>query len=242
MFLTTTSDPNLALFCLETVKNDLQTFASKIHLDASWLMIATAVLALIVGIFGYKLIKLWMAVTAGFIGYWGGAALFTFLTEKSELIAKLPEFSGYILGGIFAVAFLYLGWRKFSYVMFTWFVVLGMAIVEKYTNNPLVFLSFFGIFIKDSLISPISMYLAGGLLLGLLATLFARVAFAALSSLAGSLFLFYFACEYFPALAENGWVNFVANRNANYVMLGTAVVFFAIQLLINKRKRRRRRA
>lgn len=173
-------------------------------------MAVCAALAVVVGLFSYRLIKLWMGLSVGGIGYFVGTALFTLLDGKADM----PDFLQYVFGGIIALAFLYLGFHKFSYVFFGLAATIGSFVVITY-------------FPEERLLAA-----GGAILAALLAVFFFRIAVALISSFVGGMVLVGMLGE---LASDVEALQFQAGDNiAFYIGLGITVVFFICQLLICK--------
>lgn len=88
--------------------------------------------AVVVGLYGYSLIKLISALSFGGIGYIVGAALFGFLDARVDW---LPAWGVYLVGGVLAVAFLCMAYFKFSYALYSLFAFAGCVVTQFYCGD-----------------------------------------------------------------------------------------------------------
>ncbi len=123
---------------LSDMTGALEDLAEAFKLAPMIFYIAGLVLAAVIGVFGYKLIKLITAVVAGVIGYYFvGAELYFLLTDLFKL-KDLPEWAVYIPAAVFGLLFFALAFKKFSYTFYTAMGLIGFAVTYFYTANALL--------------------------------------------------------------------------------------------------------
>lgn len=190
--------------------------AGKVEVSERSMFIAGAVFAVIVGLLGYRFIKLFMGVLIGLVGYFAGLELFAYLQETTSVIAKAPQWTSYVVGVFLAVMFMALGFSKFSYAMFALFTVIGY--------------NFAGYYLPDR---PL-LALAGAVVLALLSTLIVRFSFILVSSVAGG----FAVVMYLGALLPKArFLQLGAEKSAFWVAVGVVLVFFVFQYATRRRKK-----
>lgn len=170
-------------------------------------------LACVIGLFGYKLIKLLMAASLGSLGYVVGAELFLAFHQH---YAKAPEWCAYIAGGVIAIAFILLAYRYFSYALYTVAALCGYIIVSFYVDNLWV-------------------ALGGAILFGMISVLILRVSFVLATSLIAGVFAGNCLVQILPA----NLVIFqgkIGEWTPLAIMLAISLFFFIIQLATNRRR------
>lgn len=102
------------------VMNDFNAYLTNMAKEAeiaAWILFVAGLVAVFaVGLFGYKLVKPLSAIVAGYVGYFLGEELYHVLIKAR--FESCPEWVLYVMGGVFAALFLFLGFVKFSYVLF----------------------------------------------------------------------------------------------------------------------------
>ena len=100
--------------------NDFNAYLTNMAKEAEiavWILFVAGLVAVFaVGLFGYKLVKPLSAIVAGYVGYFLGEELYHVLIKAR--FESCPEWVLYVMGGVFAALFLFLGFVKFSYVLF----------------------------------------------------------------------------------------------------------------------------
>ena len=120
--------------------NDLNEFltnaAAKAEIGA-WVLLASALIAVFaVGLFGYKLVKPLASLLMGYVGYFIGAEIYSAVIKQH--FESCPQWVLYVVGGVFAALFIFLGFVKFSYVWFALAAVGGYVAVSFYSNGNLI--------------------------------------------------------------------------------------------------------
>lgn len=205
-------NPDL-LKLLQSCNNAISSLADKITLDA-WIAFAVAAaLAAAVGAFGYKLIKLVIALGFGVGGYFIGEDLYRLLAEK---FTELPDWAVYVCGGVVAVGFCVFAFLKFSYAWFGVAAIFGYIAVGHFMPDGYVLLS-----------------VGAALLIALLSVSLIRVVFIlATSAMAGG-FLISFLGAIFP---EQGFLQ-IGQGWIPYVLVAVAAILFAsVQFATNRQR------
>ena len=193
------------------LNNILVDLAAKISVDARILFGIGIGLALIVGLFGYKLIKLLLSLSFAAVGYTVGTQLFLFLGSK---ITNIPTWAEYVCGGILAILFLCMSFAKFSYV---WF---GSAVLMGYVAASLFIPAEYPLLI-----------LGAALVIGLISVMLIRTMFVLTTSLGAGLLCVNFVFEIVPSLT---WLNLQASQIALWIAVGIAVVLALVQFVTNR--------
>ena len=204
------------LFTLLGDLNGLFTgWAEKLNISTMILLIAGAVLAAVIGVFGYKLIKLTLAIFMGGFGYLAGCELFGLVIKNPEKLDWLV----YVFGGVLAIVFLAISIARPRVSLFVLAAALGYAMVQFYAKGNAV------------------LGIAGAIVLGFIAIRFARVVFCLLTSAVGGFALVSFLSALLPNVAvlqlkAGEWIGLAIGA-------GAVLVFFIIQMVSNKRKKYR---
>ena len=118
------------------VLNDLNAavsaWAAEINIKAWILFLVGLVISVAIGFLGYKMIKLVMGLGLAYVGYFVGVELFRILYKTYDW---MPDWIMYIVGAVLAVAFLFLAFAKFSYVIFSVSALLSYFVLMFYTDN-----------------------------------------------------------------------------------------------------------
>lgn len=175
--------------------------------------IAGLVVALGVGLFGYKLIKLLTACIAATVGYYFvGAELYFLVVDWFKL--ELPTWAPYIPAVLFGALFFLMAFKKFSYAFYTVMALLGFVITYFYTQNVLL-------------------SIGGALLLALLCMFILRVSFVLLSSFAAAFVGISMVSAMVPdlTLLQLSYTNWIGLG----ITAGVALVFIAVQLIVTRK-------
>ena len=198
---------------LEDMNDLVRTWAADLKISSVIFFAVGIALACVVGLFGYKLIKLMMAVCMGSVGYLVGVELFFAFYKHYE---KLPEWCSYIAGGLIAIVFICLAYRHFSYALYTVSAICGYVITSFYIDNVWV-------------------AIGGAIVLAMLSIIILRVFFVLATSLLAGAFAGNCLVQILPAnlaifQGEIGeWVPAA-------IMLAFALFFTIIQLATNRRR------
>ena len=193
------------------LNNFLSDVAAKTSLDVRILLGVGIGLALIVGLFGYKLIKLLLSVSFAAVGYTVGAELFLFLGTK---INSLHGWMEYVCGGIIAVLFLSMAFAKFSYVWFASAFLIGLVGAS--------------LFIPQEYSSVI---FGAALVISLISIMLIRTMFILTTSFGAGILCVNFVFEIVPSLT---WLNLQASQIALWIAVGIAVVLALVQFVTNR--------
>ncbi len=186
--------------------------AEGIGLSASIFYIVGLLLAVGIGVFGYKLIKLLLALIAAGIGYYlVGVQLYNLFVQMTGL--QLVGMLAYVPAIIFAVLFFFIGFKKFSYAFYTIMALIGFLITYVFTQA--IFLA-----------------VGGAVLLALLCMFMVRVSFILLTSLAAG---------FISVLCLHGMLPNILlfdmafdNMIGVLVALGVSLIFAIVQLIITR--------
>jgi hypothetical protein len=196
---------------LDKMTGAIDATAAKLHIKAMILYIVGVALALVIGVLGYRLIKLVLSAGLAYFGYLVGLELFTYLGTK---FADLPSFLAYVCGGIFAVLFFVAAFLRFSYALYSVLCALGAYLVVFYTGGTWL------------------LGLGGGILFALIAIFFVRASFVLISSFVGGVCCIGFLGKLLPDVAI---LQLGANATAFYIALGAVLVFALLQFLTTRR-------
>ena len=191
---------------------------------AEWSKIPVAVffaiglaLALVVGLFGCKLLRL--VLSCGFAGLG--------FTIAAELVALFPINAGSALpwinigvGVVLAALFLWLSFRRFSYMLFMLLVAIASYIVAFYTAGSITLSICLGVFVA------------------LFAMRYVRFVFRLMTSFVGGALAVRFLGNLLPDVS---FLQLGDESAAFFVAIGVVVVFFLLQLLIGPRKAKKKK-
>ena len=193
------------------LNNILVDLASKISMDTRILFGIGIGLALLVGLFGYKMIKLLLSASFAAVGYSVGVQFFHFLGSK---ISNFPTWMEYVCGGILAVLFICMAFAKFSYVWFGFAALMGGVVTS--------------LFIPEEY--PL-LILGVALIIGLISVMLIRTMFVLTTSLGAGLLCVNFAFGIFPNMS---WLNLQASQIALWIAVGIAIVLALVQFVTNR--------
>ncbi|MBQ8431851.1 MAG: hypothetical protein IJX28_03100 [Clostridia bacterium] len=188
--------------------------AAYLGISATVLYIVGIVCAVLIGVLAYRLVKLFLALLGGGLGYLIGTQLFWEVRTEA-----MPEWLAYVFGGVVALAFLWLTFGRASYLWFGIMAVVGFCAVRFWLTEDL----WIGV--------------GGGFLLAILSMRFFRL-FYMLTTGLGCGFL---AAGCLAAVLPEVAVLQPASDNVGYfaISLGAAAVFCLAQYLLHRRRRRR---
>ena len=192
----------------------LSAFAASIKIPELVLFAFGALVALLVGVIGYKCVKLLSAACFGIGGYAIGHALFTAAKAKFEW--NVPNFVGIIIGVVLLAVLGYLAYRKFAYALF------GMI--------------WFAIFLFAYFVYPNYLVAAAaGLVAALLSAYFVRLAVIVVTSFVGGFTVVAMVSAMVP------WVkffNYSQTKLSIVLALVIFVIFAIVQLATTKPKKK----
>ena len=87
---------------LEDLGASLEAWAKQLGFDAWIMFLAGLAATVLVGFFGYKMIKVLMGLGLAYVGYFVGVEIFT---VAKETLTWLPGWSVYILGALIGILF-----------------------------------------------------------------------------------------------------------------------------------------
>lgn len=166
--------------------------------------------SVIVGLFGYKLIKAVTGLGLAYVGYFAGAELYALLSEKLEW---LPEWSCYVIGGVLAIVFFCLAFVKFSYAIFTAAGIAGYLVVLFYFENQVL-------------------AVGGGVIAAMLSILMIRAVYILATGFACGMLSVSFLSAMLPKvdqlrLEDGNWI-------ALFLALGLTALFAVVQFVMNR--------
>ena len=203
----------------QELTNLFATWAKDLKVKANAMFILGIVLAVVVGIVGYHLIKLLMGVALGTVGYFAGTALFTYLRESFEVFEKVPDWVSYVFGGVVALLLMILGFARFRYAVFVAYAAIGYYLVYYYISEELV------------------MTLAGALIFALIASICVRFFSILLTSAIGGFAGVSFLGAILPKVsALQIGTTFDVKNVAFWIAVGASLLFVIVQYLTRTRK------
>ena len=192
----------------------LSAFAASIKIPDMVLFALGALIALLVGVIGYKCVKLFSAACFGVGGFAAGYALFSVVNTKFELDA--PKFVGVIIGLVLLAVLGYLAYKKFAYALFG---VIGFAIFV------------FAYFVYPNYLLAV----AAGILAALISTYCVRLAVIVITSFFGGFTVVAMVSAMVP------WVkvfNFNQGIISKLIALGVFVIFAIVQFATTHSKKK----
>ena len=194
---------------IQAIKN----LAADLNVAEGLLFVVGAVLALVVGLFGYRLLKLVAAVGMGAVGFSVGTALFDFLLLQG-ILPELPEVAAYAFGGVLALVFGFLGYKKYTYALFYGAFAILSGFVWGLTGDAAIATGL-------------------GLFLAIIAVLIVRVATVLLTSFVGSFLVVGCAGQMLTEMID---IN-VASANSDLgllIALGLGAIFTLLQFIFSR--------
>lgn len=178
--------------------------------------IVGVLIAVAIGVLGYKLIKPVLAAVMACIGFFAGVDVYlTFIWQKVEW---MPVWSCYVIAVILAALFFLLTWKRPMGGMFSFAAVVGFTLVSFYTDSMVIIM-------------------AGGILLAMLSAIITRFVFILVTGALSGLFA---VCSLSQILPN---VEFFQIKNDNMIALivvgAVALLFVVVQLIINRHHKRR---
>ena len=117
---------------LDDLVASLETWAKQLGFEAWILFLAGLIATVLVGFFGYKMIKMLMGLGLAYVGYFVGVEIFL-IAQKT--LSWIPEWACYIFGAVIGILFMSMAVVKFSYTLYTAFAILGYCVTLFYTDN-----------------------------------------------------------------------------------------------------------
>ncbi len=220
---------NWILACLKGEMNGWVEAMERFHGDvieagANALGLQTAVLyavgmacAALIGVFAYKLVKLFLSLLGGGFGYLMGVALFEALGVEA-----MPEWLAYVFGALVGILFLGLSFGRASYVWFCLVATLGYGVLRVLVT-------------EDSWVC-----LGGAFLLAMLAMTFFRIVYILFTSFGCA----WFGVGFLTALLPEGAALRMVNDSWWFygTVVGVAALLALVQFWLNRRRRKRNAA
>ena len=201
-FLATGGAPSSVVWATDK----LTVLAGVMKIPAIVLFILGAAVALFVGLFGYKCVKLLCGIGFGVAGFAIGYELFTFL--NGHFGWKLPGFIAIIVGGVLLIVLGFLAFKKFAYALFG--LIGFLVFVFAYFVYP------------NYLIAAVA-----GVVVALLSTYFVRMATAIITSFIGGFTLVGMLSAILPKIS---YINYREGLTSKMVAIMVFLVFVGIQL------------
>ena len=193
----------------------LEATAHAAHLPPVAVYILAVGLSLLVGLLGYRLVRVWTAILGAYVSYYlMGSGIVLLDGSMDWHIPTAIVYAVAILTGV--LAFL-LALKQFTFVFYTVMGIVGFSVVLFYTDNLLL-------------------ALVGAFLLALICVLLLRISVIGATSLAAATLLVGILSALFPRLAllapcaGNWW--------ALAIIAAVAVVFAVFQLLTTRKAKR----
>lgn len=196
---------------IEMVTQKIISIAAGINVPEKVVLVLGLVLAALVGVFGYKYIKLLTTGIFGVAGFVIGFEVFTMVNR--HFAWNLPGACAYIVGVVMLFGLGYLAFKKFVFALF------GMAALAGFVGAYLVHPDYFLAIAAAVIVSMVSMY-------------FIRYAFTAIISSAAAFVTVAMVASLIPSFT---WASLIASTTGKWVALGVAIVYFIIQLLPSKK-------
>ncbi|MBQ9132655.1 MAG: hypothetical protein IJX62_09345 [Clostridia bacterium] len=196
---------------LSGLNDRISDFASDIVINSAILFGIGIALAAIVGLFGYKMIKLLLSLSMAYLGYGIGIELYKLMAEK---ISNAPQWMEYVCGGLLAVLFLCMAFAKFSYIWFGCATILGFTVMTVLIPAPYTWVM-----------------IGGALILGLLSVMLIRTMFVLTTSLLASTLCVNFLSQ---ILTKWSFLRIGESAYALYVVAALAVIFALVQFISNR--------
>ena len=205
---------------LNELNDMVSSWAEKINISETVLLIVGLVLSIAIGFTSYKLIKLILSLATGYVGYFIGVELFTVLESKLMQAAKnsvdLPDWLQYVFGGLVALLFLLLAFKRASYALFMAAAAMGFAIVAFYTDSSIL-------------------ALGGAILVAFLSVIFVRFLYIWATSAVCGFLTVSFLSALLPK--QELLVLKIGNWAAILIALAVTLLFAIEQFLTNKRRK-----
>ena len=191
---------------INVINDQLNSLAGKINVPSIAMFIVGAVIALLVGLFGYKYIKLLSMVVFGAAGYAIGEKIFSIF--KSNPDANIHDAFKYVFGIALLALLGYLAYKMFAYAMF------GMACA-------------FGFLVCYFLYPSYFVAIAGGIVVAMLAMNYVRYAFIGILSVVAGFLTMGMLGGMFPDVKLLSLTEGIVGQLLAVVL---AVLFIAFQL------------
>lgn len=215
---------------IAVIGEQLSKFADKIHINEVILFAVGAALAVLIGMFGYRLSKFFMGVAFAAGGYLGGTKLFEFfndtLAEKWNLKFELTDWTVYLLGGICALILLLIGMRFPKFAMWAVGVTLAFWILNYFLYD-------WGFVYNKEAFSDYKVWilLGGSFVAGILFSIFFRIAMVIGTSAGAAFVCLELVSESLP---ETTVLQYTETDTALFGAMALAVIFALVQFLCGK--------
>lgn len=198
---------------LNLITEKLGSLASTVNVPAIAAYVLGAVIAVLVGVFGYKYIKLLSAACFAVAGYGIGDALFNLVNTKFNL--NLPGLVG-IIAGVALLALLgFLAYKKIAYALFGVACFAGFVLAYFIYPNYLI-------------------ALAVGVVAAFVAMYYIRTAFIAITSFAGGVTLIAMLSAILPDVTQ---LQLGVGNIGKIIAIVAALLFSSLQYSIARSKK-----
>ena len=197
---------------IQIITEKVVSVAAKISVPEKAVYALGLVLAVLLGVLGYKYIKLVTTAVFGVAGYIIGFELFRMVNNHFSL--DLPSSAAYVVGVVLLLALGYLSYKKFAYGMF------GLAGVAGFLLAYFIYPNLFLAIAAAVLVAMFSMY-------------FVRYAFVSILSVAAGFLFMGMVSAFIPTLKLVSLTNgFIGKLFAMLI----ACVFIGIQLSVTRKE------
>jgi hypothetical protein len=198
---------------LNLITEKLGSVATTVNVPAIAAYALGAVIAVLVGVFGYKYIKLLSAACFAVAGYGIGDALFNLVNTKFNL--NLPAFVGIIAGVVLLAVLGFLAYKKVAYALFGVACFAGFVVAYFIYPNYLI-------------------ALAIGVVVAFAAMYSIRTTFVAITSFAGGVTLIAMLSAIAPDVTQ---LRLGEGNIGKIIAIAAAFAFSALQYRITKGKK-----
>ncbi len=196
---------------LADLNSTIEGWAEKIKIGSWIVFLIGLALAVGIGFFGYKLIKLMMGLGLAYVGYFVGVEVFALVQKPMDWI---PDWCAYIFGGLIALVFLALAFAKFSYTIYSVFALIGYCVTMFYTEN-------------------LILAIGGAVLLAMLSVSLIRTVFIFSTSFFCGMITVSFLSKLLPVLT---FLQFGQGRWGALITAGVLAILYAVvQFVINRK-------
>ena len=195
---------------IQIITDKVVSVATKISVPEKAVYALGLVLAVFVGILGYKYIKLITTLVFGVAGYIIGFAVFGMINNHFSL--ELPSACAYLAGIVLLLALGYLAYKKFAYGMF------GLAGVAGFLLAYFIYPNYF-------------LAIAAAVLVAMFSMSFVRYAFVSILSVGAGFLFMGMVSEFIPTLRL---VSLTHGFVGKLLAMLIACIFIGIQLSLTR--------
>ena len=200
---------------LNKVNDLLVRGAEKVKIPQVAMFLIAAVLAVVIGVMGYRLMRPAVALLLGLVGLAVGVEL---IEALPKLPAWVPEWTPWIVGILVAAAFFFMGYFRPQSSLAAISALAGYFLVSFYTDN-------------------VVLAWGGAILLALITAHLVRSSLIWITGIASGFFTVSFLSCVFPKVEQlqigyDNWIGFV--------IVGVAVIFYVfVQYVMNRHRSER---